>query len=357
MAETLSQFIGEVRRRRDQEFSQQMQSVLPILEADIQREKQDAEYVKQLDKYRADLALTLPKDQQQAFLGTQFNTVEGMTANYTKITDDINKEQQLSDLTSGYGRVLSTIDPSGALSQTFAQNAAGIKTPELLTATYQSTGDKWIRENPKNRPEVDALASNKLPTKWYNRYLEKVESLHPSEPPMTALLSVLSEIDESLAAANRARGGSGGGDGGAHIAQMDAVIRTMAKMRNTEGKTTTANNGFFTASNTEGAPNEQQPDQAWMFYPSGTTMVIRGTNGTRREEDVMFQRPIVYSKKGWIWGDTGGIVQPQELGNYVGVHDLSQAQIKNARLPNRGGTGRIRQSGYGYDTQGNRIDQ
>lgn len=261
MAETLSQYIDEIRRRRDLEFSQQMEAVLPMLEADIQRGKQEAEYQKQLGQYRTDLSLMLPEgDERNTFMATPFHTVEGMTSNFTKIKGDIENRDAINRGTTqwinqrklegaapefiesyrvaagaaktpaelqaitqgfdtkfatdqsirGYSSLLDTIDPSKTLSAQFGQNIQGSNSPEVITAAWKQTVEDYDKANPKSRAEVDKLAGDTLPTKWFNTYKERVGKLGTGVPPMTALNDVITEWKASEATT----GGGGTGNSG-----------------------------------------------------------------------------------------------------------------------------------------------
>lgn len=97
MANSLSQFIGEIRKSRNDELAQMLSSALPFMQYEIEQERNRKQYSEQLGRYRTDLskAITDP-DLRGEFDGMAYETMEGAQLGFANI---MNKQKY-----RGYGQ-------------------------------------------------------------------------------------------------------------------------------------------------------------------------------------------------------------------------------------------------------------
>ena len=109
MPNSLSQFIGEIRKSRDAELAQMLSGALPFMQYEIEQERNRNQYSEQLGRYRTDLskAITDP-DLRGEFDGMAYETMEGAQLGFTNI---MNKQKYRGYSQSVLNSYKSILDP------------------------------------------------------------------------------------------------------------------------------------------------------------------------------------------------------------------------------------------------------
>ena len=208
MANTLSQYIGQIIDRRNQELQQRLAPLIPLLEADLAESRQRAEIEKQRQLRISDYHQLA----EQYWPGTgaewdtsvqNIQTAEGVDATWKAFVENKGRVS----LTKDYGSLLSSSGvPQEKIDETLGV-LSNMTSEEARLAIVKDTIINYGVESARN-------AAQTIGTQYYADW---EQSYAVDKDPQIATgfaTQKAQEREDAKAALNRYRGGGGGGDGG-----------------------------------------------------------------------------------------------------------------------------------------------
>lgn len=160
MAGTLSQFIGEIRQRRDQELAQKLQAIVPYMQYEVAKQREQKEYNERLDKYRGDLRQQITNPDLQAAWDQQAPTIQ-TTEGLQGLFGQTMTRQKTIDYGSGLSKIYQEAwKDEPEIYNRLVDSLPSMQSPEEINAMATTLGEK-VNQSRQNRSLL-AMADESL---------------------------------------------------------------------------------------------------------------------------------------------------------------------------------------------------
>ena len=218
MANSISQFISEVRRTRNEELANKLSAALPYMQYEIERQRTQKAYDEQLGRYKTDLGMQITDpDLRHTFENSSYQTMEGAQLGFENAMNQQKYKSLSNSVRNAYQNIL---DPSDMtrLEDAIASSTNAAELDNNLKVILGTASGTVETVNPK--------AQELLNPDFYAKYQQYVQA---GNHPASALVQAKQEQDEAtdrraLSARARYSGGGGGGGGGQQQGQQGMAV-------------------------------------------------------------------------------------------------------------------------------------